>query len=137
MGIARIVRVFTQAEIAALGSTTVGRISLNQLLPANSFPLAVFGRNLGVAGTGITSLTLGLTQGSGITTSLITAQTVHQANNRFTAPILVSASADDDHYNFYVPWTPHVQFTSAGGNLSALTGLTNGCEVTAFFWIPD
>lgn len=130
----RLRKTFTAAEIVALGATTVGRLSMGQTLAAGALPIAMFSRNLGDAAATLETLTVGVVQGSGISSLFISAQSVFAATAAGLAPV-TSGTNTDDRFDFYSAWTPHVQFTG-NANLSGLTGLANGVEVTLLYFAP-
>lgn len=113
----------TLAEIVALGASATGTITTTIELPARALVVAAGVRNNGTIGATLTTLTAGVGW-SGNGSALIGDQSVFAANaGIYRIPEWQSAPS------LTAPTNITVLFTGSG-NLSGLTGLTDGVTVT-------
>lgn len=137
-------KTFTVAELNALGAVASGDISIGTEIPAGGVPMAAFARNLGNALTTSVGSVSGLTAsirtriGAANTVAASTMTTLQTANRRsFTYMNITTSDADD--FDVWAAWTPQVAFNlsaSGGANMSTLTGLAAGIEVTLVYVLP-
>lgn len=113
----------TAAEIVALGASTTGTITTLISLPAKALVIGAGVRNNGTIAATLTTLTAGVGW-SGNGSALIADQTVFAANvGIYRIPEWQSAPSLTTETSITVLFT-------GSGNLSGLTGLSDGVTVT-------
>lgn len=113
----------TAAQLVAIGASATGTITTEIVIPAKAVILMAGARNGGTVGATLTTLTVGVGW-SGNASALIGDQTVFAANagthripEWLESPSMTAA-------------TTITAFFTGSGNLSGLTGLTDGVTIT-------
>ena len=114
----------TAAEIVALGASTTGTITTPIVVPARGLVVAAGIRNNGTVGATLTTLTAGVGYSGNASAFIGSDQSVFAAKaGIYRIPEWMSAPSLTADTNVSV-------FLTGSGNLSGLTGLSDGLTVT-------